>query len=231
MILAQRLLACAAPLPPAGVQIITSLAANVGASGTLFAIPDGVTDVAMALVPNGGNGAWTSFPTAFYAGGGAGWASRNSLAVSPGNSIRYRVVNWADGRHEIQIYINGVNGNATVLSARRGTSAQPGNSHGVGGAGVSGPTNGSGQAGSNNNRGGSAGKFGGATTNSADSTEGFGIVPGADSWAYTHQAGYGRGGIAKSDGSSQAGGGAVLMIVWGPGKGFSAGPGSYWPLS
>src|SRR5690606_8100617 len=110
MILAKRLLACAAPLPPAGVEIITSLIANPAAGGTLFVVPEGVTDLAMALVPNGGDGAWTLFPTAFYAGGGAGWASSDSILVTPGNQIRYRVVNWGDGRHEIQLYINGVNG-------------------------------------------------------------------------------------------------------------------------
>src|SRR5690606_11312437 len=116
-----------------------------------------------------------------------------------------RVVNWADGRHEIQIYINGVNGNATILSARRGTSAQPGNSHGIGGAGLNGETRSSGQGGTNNNRGGSAGVAGGITSNTTDSTEGYGIVPGVDSWEYVHQAGYGRGGRADSGGGSQAG--------------------------
>jgi len=229
MILAQRLLMCAAPLPPAGVDIITSLTATPAASGTLFVVPEGVADLAMALVPNGGNGAWTNFPTAFYAGGGGGWSSSDSIPVTPGNQVRYRVVNWGDGRHEIQLYLNGVNGNATILSARRGTSAQPGVSHGIAGSGVTGSNRANGQAGTNTNRGGSAGKPAGATANTSDGTEGYGIVPGVDSWEYVHQAGYGRGGRADSGGGSQAGGGAVLMIAWGPGKGFSAGPGSYWP--
>src|SRR5690606_2291898 len=174
----------AAPLPPAGVQIITSLSA--GGSGTLFTVPEGVTDLAMALVPNGGNGAWTSFPTAFYAGGGAGWASSDSIPVNPGDSIRYRTVNWGDGRHEIQIYIFGVNGNATILSARRGTSAQPGVSHGIAGTGVTGTTRVNGQAGTNTNWGGSVGKAGGITANTTDGTEGYGIVPGDDTWSYQH---------------------------------------------
>src|SRR5690606_34421962 len=141
---------------------------SAGGSGTLFTVPEGVTDLAMALVPNGGNGVWTNFPTAFYAGGGGGWASSDSVPVAPGNSIRYRTVNWGDGRHEIQIYNFGVNGNATILSARRGTSAQAAVSHGIGGTGVTGSTRANGQGGSNTNRGGSAGRPGGTMANTTD---------------------------------------------------------------
>lgn len=214
---------------PKGVQIITN-------ESSTFTVPPGVFEIAAAIVGRGGFGDSTSFPLAHRPGGGARWTSNDAIPVLPGYSIRFRTTNVSVGGQTIvryEMYFNGVNGNATVLSANSGNSGDAaGGTNGSGGnagagAGTGGGNNG--QNGTDTNRGGSVGKTTGATNNTTNNTDGRGIIAGADSWSEAVADGWGRGAASVNVGSTTAGGPWGAIIVYGPGKGFNAGPGSYWP--
>lgn len=194
-------------------------------------VPAGVTSVAAVIVGGGGNGNSTSFPLAHSPGGGGRWSSNDNIPVSPGQSIRFRTVNVSVGGEIVvryEMYINGVDGNATKLSA---ISGNPGDAAtgtpGAGGSSGTAALGQNGQSGSATNRGGSVG---GATTNTTNNSDGYGFDPDGLTWAYTKTAGYGWGAQSTNVGGNTPGGPWRAVIVWGPGKGFSAGPGSYWPF-
>ena len=224
MILAQRLRMCASPPPPSGVQIIT----NVFGSLT---VPAGVTSMAALLVAQGGQGSSTSFPTAHRPGAGGQASYSDSFAVSPGQSIRFRTVNVTVSGQIIpryEMYINGVNGNASILTAISGTPGNPPDDNGSG----SGSSPLGGQDGTNTNRGGSSGCPSSRNNNATNNSNGFGILAGADSWSHVKDnSAAGWGAASVNTGSTTAAGGWTCILAWGPGKGFSAGPGSYWPFA
>src|SRR5690606_32884499 len=113
---------------PQGVQRITNEFSS-------FTGPDGVTSIAAAICGRGGSCNSTNFPLAHRPGGGAAFSFNDSIPVEPGQSIRFRTTLISVGGVTVsryEMYIFGVNGNATVLSALSGLPGDPPDNNGAG---------------------------------------------------------------------------------------------------
>lgn len=243
----KMLMMCGAQEAAPGQVVFESTAG--GFNSYSWTVPDGVTQVCIAVVSPGGNGGdWSGSPTTGGKGGDLGWA--NNIPVTPGTNIFvqfsssgaqiYSRVSLPNGAGEIYVYAGmpsvrtGAFSSATLNSG--GSSASYSSGGGGGGAGGYTGAGGNGQGSSSGTAGaGGAGGGGGREcgaggvglkgqgsngTFSSGSPGGGGS--GGSAGSGKNGGNYGGGGAGGRNGSTDGGvgGKGAVRILWGGGRSY-----------